>query len=234
MKLVSSKRELVVLICLVILLIISNIIITRGVLMTDNIPGTDVFNIYRARIIDTLLHLVFLVFGVLLYKHSHQNNYFSNGFEEITLKNITSFIISLLIILFTNIQWFFVNEAQLEMLTSSSKYNLLFKNYYNILGYSLRAGVGEEIIFRLFLISLFVFIIKKINVKIDAVKVSVVIASLLFIFIHPLGNFLFAFLVFMVGLGFGYLFVNNGLLWCIVVHFAADIIGFTVGYFKVM
>ncbi|VUT25280.1 MAG: CAAX amino terminal protease self- immunity [Candidatus Methanolliviera sp. GoM_oil] len=86
------------------------------------------------------------------------------------------------------------------------------------LALSLRAGVNEEILFRLFGISLVTFLLTKIKVKREgSLVVAIVISSIFFGLIHPSFPHYFFF-----GLLFGFLYIQYGLVPVMIFHFLAD------------
>jgi hypothetical protein len=90
------------------------------------------------------------------------------------------------------------------------------------LALSLRAGVNEEIPFRLFGISLVTFLLTKIKVKREgSLVVAIVISSIFFGLVHPSFPLPFFF-----GLLLGFLYTQYGLVPVMIIHFLADFFPF--------
>lgn len=89
---------------------------------------------------------------------------------------------------------------------------------------SLRAGITEETIFRLFLLSFTSWITLRISRnRRGAIGVGVLVSSLLFGLIHP--TFLLPFLM---GIAMAYIYLQAGLLPAMVVHFLGDFVPFSL------
>ncbi len=89
---------------------------------------------------------------------------------------------------------------------------------------SLRAGITEEVVFRLFLLSLSAWITLRIfHNRRGAIGVGVLVSSLLFGLIHP--GFILAFLM---GLAMAYIYLEAGLLPAMLVHFLGDFVPFSL------
>ena len=89
---------------------------------------------------------------------------------------------------------------------------------------SLRAAITEEIIFRLFLISLSAWVILRIfHNRRGAIGVGVLVSSLLFGLIHPTFP-----LPFLMGLAMAYIYLRVGLLPAMAVHFLGDFVPFSL------
>lgn len=93
---------------------------------------------------------------------------------------------------------------------------------------ALRAGITEEIIFRLFLFSLLIWLLQKItahfnleNKKEKITIFSAIIASIIFAALHS-----FNILAFVLGLMLTFIYFKKGLIPVMIVHFFADVIPF--------
>ncbi|WP_330623498.1 CPBP family intramembrane glutamic endopeptidase [Acetoanaerobium pronyense] len=102
---------------------------------------------------------------------------------------------------------------------------LNFSSFNEIFLLSLRAGLHEEIIFRLFVFSMFTYLISKnINSKEKAIFGGIVLSSLLFSLMHGGLNIV----AFVFGAVLAYIFYNNGLIPAIIIHFLANLIPWTL------
>lgn len=123
-------------------------------------------------------------------------------------------ILSLTIIIPNTIIYYFSQDV----ITTISWLN--FSNLKEPVSLAVRAGIQEEIIYRLFLFSLITYIALKItNSEKKSVALGIILSSLFFGIMH--GGFYFAFIC---GGLLAYIFYKNGLIPAIIVHFLADVI----------
>lgn len=93
---------------------------------------------------------------------------------------------------------------------------------------SLRAGLQEEVIYRLFIFTLSAFILKKfVSSERVPIIVGIIVSAVLFGVFHT--GFYFAFII---GLILGYIYYSFGLIPVILIHFLADAIPFTLLFFR--
>jgi membrane protease YdiL (CAAX protease family) len=100
---------------------------------------------------------------------------------------------------------------------------LSFSNLKEPILLALRAGIHEEIVYRLFIFTLATYLVSTIiESKRKSVIIGMVLSSIVFGLLH---GFYFAYLS---GAILAYIFYKNGLISAIVVHFLADAIPWTL------
>lgn len=105
---------------------------------------------------------------------------------------------------------------------------LQFSNLKEIVLLSIRAGITEEIVFRLFIFTFAVYIVRKIIHREDlAVVLGIIISSLSFVLLHGGFNIV----IFTYGIILAYIYLKNGLLPAIIVHVLSDAIPWAILFY---
>lgn len=149
---------------------------------------------------------------------------FKNGFPLWWHRNqrlSILFILGLAIILPNTLVYYYNENA-----TAIAPW-LNFSNFKEPILISLRAGLQEEVIYRLFIFSLIVSGVNKVvNSKRISLIIGIIVSAFIFGILHS--GFYWAFIS---GLILAYICYSYGLFFAILIHFLADAVPFTLLYF---
>ncbi|QUH26208.1 CPBP family intramembrane glutamic endopeptidase [Serpentinicella alkaliphila] len=105
---------------------------------------------------------------------------------------------------------------------------LQFSNMKEIILLSLRAGITEEIVFRLFIFTFAVSTVRKIIHRDDfSIVIGIIISALSFVLLHGGFNIV----IFIYGIILAYIYLKNGLVPAIIVHFLSDAIPWAILFY---
>jgi Type II CAAX prenyl endopeptidase Rce1-like len=212
-------------------------------LLTAMAAGLDVLNTRNSVVSPTwimisrfVVVLVFGSFGLAVARESQLQGSVFIGVEEwsLTVRDIINYGVLPGLVLGL-INYFFFFTYRYDALVASRIRDM--KSIYDSFIISLDSGVGEEIVYRLFILSCFLFSFRHLYSRIAPLwpgvvsilpkALSVVLSSLLFAMVHNIYGFTAAFFG---GMLLGLIYIQSGIESAIAAHFCANFLFFSASY----
>lgn len=201
--------------------------ITAGIILINLLLGTYTqakLNepLFQKLFSDAVLITITGLIGISLAKKIELPLWWNRDNEKSLSKQLAIIILLGLAIILPNTLNYYYNQ---HLATTVSWLN--FSKLHEPILVSLRAGLFEEVLYRLFGFTLITYIISKlVSSKKQSIIIGIFLSAVLFGLLHQ--GFIFAFYC---GVILAYVYYKNGLLPAILIHFIADAIPFTLLYF---
>jgi hypothetical protein len=204
-------------------------------LSASNAPNADASPTWTM-ISRFIVVLVFGSFGLAVARESQLPGSLFIGFEDwtLTIRDIVNYgVLPGLVLGLINYFFFFPYRYSEQVVPAIREIESLYDSFV----ISLNTGMLEEVLFRLFILSCFLFSFRQLYARLAPVwpslvailpkALSVVLSSLLFAMLHSVYGFTAAFFG---GMLLGLIYIHSGIESAIAAHFSANFLFFSAAY----